>query len=270
VTRVHDLGVLDNDWWIRADPVHLEPGRDRLILTAGPALDLSAEEADRLAAEIAETYATGGWLLKAPHPLRWYLKPPRPAQLQTTPLRDVIGRDIHPCLPTGPDAGPWRTLLNEIQILLHTARVNDERERAGKPPINSLWFWGSGRLPLLRPCGWRQLWSDEPVSCALARLAEVPTRPAPAEFREWKAAAGGEHLVVIETLHDSALYDDPTAWHQALERLDRHWLAPARAALGAGALARLTLQSDGGAGFDLDRHALRRWWRRRRPLPAYR
>src|SRR5687767_4981227 len=31
VTRVLDLGIVDNGWWIRADPVHLSPQRDQLI-----------------------------------------------------------------------------------------------------------------------------------------------------------------------------------------------------------------------------------------------
>src|SRR3990167_2665495 len=29
VTRVLDLGIVDNGWWLRADPVHLSPQRDQ-------------------------------------------------------------------------------------------------------------------------------------------------------------------------------------------------------------------------------------------------
>lgn len=270
VTRVHDLGVIDNEWWIRADPVHLEAARDGLILSAGAALDITPHEAERLAAEIMESYAADGWRLKAPHPQRWYLKPPRAPDLRTTPLSEVTGRDIRSALPHGADGKLWHTRLNEIQILLHTARVNEEREQLGKRPINSLWFWGGGRLPPLKPCPWAQLWSEEPVSRALARLAGIPARAVPTGLDEWfSQALGGAQLVVLDQVREAVLHEDIPAWREGLERLERRWFAPALAALKSGGLASLTLYSDCGQGMQLTRRRLRHWWRRRRALASY-
>src|SRR4030067_3850118 len=85
VTRMLDMGVIDNDWWLRADPVHLGIDRDRLILTDARRLQIAPREANRLVAEIMEVFVADGWLLKAPHPERWYPKPPRAPGLTHAP-----------------------------------------------------------------------------------------------------------------------------------------------------------------------------------------
>ena len=271
VTRVLDLGVIDNGWWLRADPVHLRPERDRLVLADSQTLDLTQNEANGLVAEIMEHYKADGWLLKAARPGRWYLKPPRAPKMTTTPLPEVIGHDIHPSLPQGKDGKAWHTVLNEMQILLHTAKVNEERERHGKLPINSLWFWGGGLLPKLKPVAWTQLWSEEPLSLAFARLAQVPSRAQPADFEAWRRQAdrGGEQLIVLDGLRMTQQYADEPAWAAAMTQLEHQWIAPLFAAVRAGALAQASLVTDTGRQYQLTRRSARRWWRRRRPLAAH-
>lgn len=271
VTRVLDLGVVDNGWWLRADPVHLRPERDRLILLDASLLDLTQDEANRLAAEIMEVYQPEGWVLKAPRPGRWYLKPPRAPKMTTTPLPAVAGRDIHPYLPQGRDGKAWHAVLNEIQILLHSSKVNEERERRDKPPINSLWFWGGGRLPRLQPVAWAEVWSGEPLALAFARLAEVPAHAGPGSFEEWRRLSErpGEHLVVLDTARTAAQYGDLETWAAAMQELDARWMAPLLEALKDGALDAAVLLADSGQRFLLTPAHARRWWRRRRPLASY-
>ncbi|UCH52917.1 MAG: hypothetical protein JSW09_10035 [Pseudomonadota bacterium] len=271
VTRALDLGVIDSGWWVRADPINLVPDRDRLILGDSQTLDLSQEEANGLVAEIMEAYGTDGWSLKAPHPGRWYLKPPKAPQLTTTPLAMIVGRDIHPYLPQGADGKAWHTLLNEMQILLHTAGVNSKREATGKPPINSLWFWGGGRLPKMQPADWLSVWSTESVSRALARLCEIPSAPVPANFLDWKhQARRGRHLVVHDAPRASVAYGDWPAWATAVQDLETNWIAPALAALRQGSIDRISLMDELGSVYVLTPQSARRWWRWRRSLAHYR
>ncbi len=270
VTRALDLGVIDNGWWLRADPVHLHPERDRLILTDSRALDLTPDEANRLVAEIMELYKPDGWLLKAARPGRWYLKPPRAPRITTTPLAEVVGRDIHPYLPRGTDGRAWHTILNEMQILLHTSKVNEERERRGQLPVNSLWFWGGGRLPKLKPMAWNGLWSEEPLSLAFARLAQVPSHARPSDFESWRRQApAGEHLLVLDELRQPLEYNDAGEWGTAIAALEHRWFAPLFAAVREGAIGRALLLTDNGRQFLLTRKLARRWWRWRRPLSDY-
>jgi hypothetical protein len=271
VTRFLDMGVVDRDYWLRADPVHLRPERDRLILADHHLLDLSLEEAQQLVSEIMETYSADGWLLKAPRPDRWYLKPPQAPRITTTALPEVVGRDIHPALPQGPDGKAWHTILNEVQILLHTARVNSRREAAGKLPVNSLWFWGGGRLPRLTAGPMQQVWSAEPVSLGLARLGGSTAHELPAHYAAWsEAAAGGKHLVVLEEARSAVHYRDEAAWAAFIQHLEQNWMQPLYAALKARTLRRLEIYTDTGHGFQLTPRAVRRWWRRTQPLDRLR
>ena len=272
VTRALDIGVIDKGWWLRADPVHLRPERDRLILLDAQLVPLSQEEATRLAAEVLEHYAADGWALKAPRPGRWYLKPPRAARIVTTPLAEVVGKDIHPYLPTGKEGKAWHTVLNEIQILLHTATVNSERESRGELPINSLWFWGSGRLPNISPVEWAQVHSEEPISLALARLSETPSSASPESFSDWQRQSqrSGHHLVVLDGARGAVQYHDVDQWRTFVERLEREWIAPLLGALKDRALAEVTIYTDTSRAFRLSAGQSRRWWRRRRSLGSFR
>ena len=272
VTRMLDMGVIDNDWWLRADPVHLSIDRDRLILTDARRLQIAPREANRLVAEIMEVFAADGWLLKAPHPERWYLKPLRAPGLTTSPLCRVVGQDVHGFLPRGPDDKAWHTILNELQILLHTATVNLEREKEGKLPINSLWFWGGGRLPRIMPVAWSRVWSNEPVSLSLAKLSGTPAAELPGGYAGWRQQAGeaGEHLLVLDELHDAALCHDTARWHEALGKLEADWMEPLLRDLKTGAIESVTLTTDTGASFVLASRQARRWWRRRRALVWHR
>ena len=271
VSRMHDMGVIDNDWWLRADPVHLSLQQDRLILTDARRLDITQDEANRMVAEIMEVFTADGWLLKAPRPDRWYLKPASAPKITTTLLAQAIGQDVHPFLPCGPDGRAWHTTLNEIQILLHTTTVNAEREKDGKLPINSLWFWGGGRLPRIKPVSWTHIWSKEPVSLSLARLSGTPREKTPDRFEDWYKLADrtGEHLVVLDDVHHAALYGDAPGWNNALQRLERDWMMPLLQALKSNAITNATLITDKGMSFSLTSRQARRWWRFRRPLATY-
>ncbi|HWR87976.1 MAG TPA: hypothetical protein VN277_06115 [Acidiferrobacterales bacterium] len=269
VTRVADMGVIDREWWIRADPVYLELGRESLVMRAG--LGLTQDESARLVAELNESLAQDGWLLKAPRPERWYLKPPAAAAITTTPLAAANGRNVHPLLPQGADYKAWHTRLNEIQILLYTSPVNAAREARGLLPANSVWFWGGGRLPQPGAEEWARVSSDDPLSLGLARLAGVPSGPVPMKSAELLAQPGdGDQLLVLGLPAPILSQADAEAWQAALERLVHDWLTPLMAAVHAGALAELTLVSDTGASFRYRRRHRWYFWRRPRPLAAYR
>lgn len=272
VTRIVDAGVVDNDWWMRADPVHLHASGGGLILTDAAELKLTQQEASALVAELMEVFTADGWLFKAAHPQRWYLRPLNPPDIRTHALPDIIGRDIHSYLPYGPDAKAWHTILNEIQILLHTSTVNQAREARGALPVNSLWFWGAGRLPPLGRTDWSQVWSDEPLGLGLARLAGIPGTKLPDSPARWLQAAtpGGTQLVILDQARRAVGYGDADAWGDYIHEIDERWIAPALQALKQNVVQRLTLYTDSGAESTLSARALRRWWRRRQPLGHYR
>ncbi len=245
ITRVADFGVIDNDWWIRADPVHLAAQRDGLILHPDPGL--TAAESERLTTELNEALAADGWLIKSTHPGRWYLKQAGEPRITTTPLNEAAGRNVHALLPQGDDRRLWHTRLNELQILLHTSPVNADRETRGLMSANSVWFWGGGRLPRLGKTAWTTIWADDPLTRGLARLAECVVR-VPQEY-------------------------SPSATHteQELMALDlRHGNEPLQAVVAAlhnGACRSLTVLMESGPAYRCLRWHRWRFWRRPEAAP---
>ena len=272
VTRALDLGVIDNSWWLRADPVHLRADRDRLILADNKVLGVTQDEADRLVSEIMDVYAEDGWVLKAARPDRWYLKPTDVPKLTTIPLPAVIGRDINACLPQGKDRQVWHTILNEMQILLHTAKANADRERRGALPINSVWFWGGGRLPELKHTQWNHVWSTEPVSLALARLSQTPSTGVPESAENWLESdtTPGQHLLVLDQGREAIEYGAVDEWHRFVDAIENNWIAPLVAGLHDKKVSSVSILLETGERFHLNGKTARRWWRRRRPLQRYR
>jgi len=271
VTRMHDMGVIDNDSWLRADPVHFTVDRDRLVLTDARKLDVTRDEANQLVSEIMEAFKSDRWLLKAPHPERWYLKPRRPAKITTTALSQVIGHDVHGFLPTGPDEKAWHALLNELQILLHTASINVEREKKGKLPINSLWFWGNGKLPRITPVTWTRIWSAEPVTLSLAKLSGTPTGTYVSGYDEWRQQTEdqGDYLVVLNEILEASLYEEENRRSEILKQLESSWMAPILRDVQSGVLNTLTLLTTNTVNVTITSRQSRRWWQWKRSFASF-
>lgn len=271
VSYVSDVGHAPAGYCLRADPVHLVPDRDHLVLVDGATLRLSPAEAERLAGELTAHFAEDGWRWVAPVPTRWYLTLPEAPALRTYPLAMASGKAIGEFLPLGGEGKRWHGIMNEVQMLLHASEVNRHRLAMGQIPVSSVWFWGGGCVPAVGHSRWSQVWSNEPVSLGLAELSCTPRSAAPADADAWlhAASAPGEHLLVLEDLSlalRTGAGDDAQA---ALHALQAAWLAPLCAALRGRRLNSLTLYACNGRVFHLTRAGLRRWWRRRLPLRRY-
>lgn len=69
------------------------------------------------------------------------------APLHYPHILSVLGKPANPFIEQSREQLGWYKLLNEMQMFLHAHELNQDRERRGLLPINSLWFWGAGRLP---------------------------------------------------------------------------------------------------------------------------
>ena len=66
--------------------------------------------------------------------------------LPTASLDRVAGQTVDPWMPRQAQAKTLRRLQNEMQMLLYTHPLNDERARYKLPSINSFWVSGTGTL----------------------------------------------------------------------------------------------------------------------------
>jgi hypothetical protein len=256
--------------WLRADPVHLRPDRDRVLLMPSEAFGVAAEEAEGLAAAMTPLLA-GKFSLHAVSPDQWCLRIEGNEQHQfssSSPV-ELAGEDIDPHLPPK----RWHPLLTELQMALYDHPANTAREQRGHPVINSVWLWGAGKLPPAASGPWHSVSAGDPVAIGLGRLAGMRHRPTGTGAADWlgRAPDEGRHLVVIDALRGARASGDPQAHGRRLEELEAKWFAPLLAALKAGRIGMLTVHvPEAAASFEAARGDLRRFWRRPRPLAAYR
>lgn len=248
LTRQLDVGDAVGAYWLRADPAYVRPDINGVrLLACGESLVPSEEDSAALLPALRPLFGDAGFPLDAPTPARWYLRLPAEAKppLFVEPS-EALGSDLFEHLPEGDAGRRWRTLANEAQVVLHNHPWNAKRAAQGKPPINSLWFWGGGILPDFVRTSHASVYADETQLRALA------------------SAAGKEKLGALPAtykFHDAgSLFDLRDA--RDLAALQGHWLQPACDALRQGKLQRLVLDCEDGNTYSLRGSQRWRFWRR--------
>ena len=255
--------------WL-AEPLHLTEGIGRVHLERRGRLRLAAPEAERLAADFNTLYAGSGLALR-PLPGGTFLlaAPAGETPLTCEPARVPAGT-LAESLPSGSGAGALRRLGAELEMWLHQHPLNAERAGRGEPPVSTLWIWGGGAAPARTPpagAARAAVYGAEAYLAGLARLGGSESRPVPPEWPYARTGALESALYALEV--SDALQREPGSdLLRALADLDRRWIAPAVAALGAGSLERLWLLANDRAWCLRSRDRWRRWRRGRAGLEA--
>ena len=245
--RLAALGVKPGDsYWLAADPVTVEIGLANAEI-AGIVDDLTRAQVDALLAALNVHFASDELAFVAPRPDRLFVRAAAATQLSTVTTAAALRRPLRPLLPQGRDAAIWRRWQSEIEMLLHEHPVNVERERAGRAPVNSLWFSEGGTLATpARPAGKIAAFAANGIVSALAAHAGLPVHSLPADFRVAQADAGLVGSIVIAL--DRAL---------DLTSVERAWAAPVRDALAVGSVDPVILLGEDAGDAIV--------WRARRP-----
>ncbi|MFL6692076.1 MAG: phosphoglycerate mutase [Ramlibacter sp.] len=193
------------DGWAWITPCHWRLGTDHGVMHHPQDLRLDAQESQALLAAIRPYFEEDGIQLRYDGPTRWLARGALFATLPTASLDRVIGRVIHPWMARGDAGRPLRRLQQEMQMLLYTHPVNEERSRGGLLPVNSFWASGTGALP------------------------------SPTTARE------PDGLQVTHALRDMALLADWNGWSSAWQQLDAKDCVRLQAAVDAGRSVALTL-----------------------------
>lgn len=255
------------DYWFCLAPLHLQLQRDSFAALHHPGPRAPAHAADLLRALNAH-FAEDGMRFHVSISGRWYLSLPQPVDMQTTPLHQVLGRDIAQCMPVGREALPWHRWMNEVQMLLHDHPVNQALEASGNLPVNSLWLWGGGMMsaPAADSAAFHVI-SDEPLARGLAQAGGGVAMPATGFANAWfdDADVDRMYLVLLDMAHLSTSPD-------SAKTLDHAWLAPLLQALRERRVYRLGLHLATGRAvnsYELRPADFWRFWRRIRSMEAY-
>jgi hypothetical protein len=239
-------------------PVHAVAGMSRMFLAAAESFELEADSREQLrlafnaefgSPEVKLHAAGAGWVLQAPFAAAANDGSPeslRGVALAREPAVSAEGRLL-------------RRLGAEVEMWLSALPFNSARERRGKPPINSIWFWSGAitrAMPALArvPGGLFTNLAPDAWMAGLSSHCSLPFRLA----RDWHEVRETRAAVVI-------LQPDPSRdVTSMLPDWESAWLVPARNDLASGRLADLRLQI-GATAWQLPAPRFARWFRRARP-----
>ncbi len=217
----------DREGWGLVSLCNWQVGIDDVVLGDPAAIEIDAAESAALLAAAHPFFEEDGIALHpSPTPGRWLARAHIFEGLATASIDRAVGHPISQWSPLAEAARPLRRLQNEMQMLLYTQRVNDDRAARGVPPINSFWLSGTGALEAGAP----------PADTA------APT--------------------VSDALRVAALRDDGLGWAEAWQALDAGPIAGLLADYTAGADVTLTLCGDRTAQrYAVQQRGLARWAR---------
>ena len=135
--------------WAHITPCHWQVGQDHVAMGHPHDLQLEARESQALLAAMQPFFEGDGIALEYDSPTLWLARGEVFRDLATASLDRVVGRAVDNWIPRAPEARALRRLQQEMQMLLYTHDVNEERGRAGLAPVNSFWVSGTGALPAL-------------------------------------------------------------------------------------------------------------------------
>ncbi|MCY7319769.1 MAG: phosphoglycerate mutase [Ramlibacter sp.] len=174
-----------SDAWSWITPCHWHVATDHIVMGDPQQLRLDAQASKALLAAMQPFFSQDGIALEFHAPTRWLARGELFRGLPTASLDRVTGRDIDDWVPRVAAAAPLRRLQQEMQMLLYTHPVNDQRASAGLLAVNSFWASGSGVLP------------------------ETATSLPPPQ-----------DLLQVDVLRDAALRQDWPAWAAAWQQVD--------------------------------------------------
>jgi hypothetical protein len=171
---------------------HLEPRSDHVAMGEPDELAITDPESDALMQAMRPYFLEDGLTLHRHLAGHWLVCGEPLRDLPTASVERVRGQAVDAWMPQGERGRILRRLQNEMQMLLYTHPVNDDRGARGLAPLNAFWLSGTGDL-----------------------AAAIPRDPSATTLHA--------------ALRDSALRDDAWSWAQAWLALDAaqgpQWLA---------------------------------------------
>lgn len=238
-------------YWLCAEPVTLEVGRDEVRL-ACIVIDLDTDESAALLSSLRAHFAPDGLEFVERGAGRWWVTLAEPQRLETSPPGAALGKPLIEHLPRGADAPRWRRWQSEMQMLLFEHPVNHARESSGRSPVNYVWMWGGGTLRAGGPAApAAAVFTEAALLRDLARAVGTVAAKAPGSFAALRAASPpASALVWLDALKAPDLQQQLTAfdsdWAAPMERaLDKRELDVTLVIAGSGAALSFTPRGSG-------------------------
>jgi hypothetical protein len=230
-----------------AEPTHLRPNRDQLLISEPELLQLNADESQNIIDEINQHFTDvlhvyyiteSFWLIGLNLDInsdvndvhggkhrdmnnprsKWY------------PILDIIGGNIDDYLPSGGGAIQIIKLLNEVQMLLFNLPINHVRKSEGLLTVNSIWCWDK----VLNNQGM-------PKSHNVFTNANLHTSmniPIAGDITQYFS---NDVLLILDDLYHPYCYQDTYSWVQKIIEYDQTVIKPLMSQLALGVIDKLCM-----------------------------
>ena len=243
-------------YWFLVHPVHFVLQRD--FFTLSNAVKLTGDEKEVLVAHLNRHFPQDALHFMVSHSDDFlYMHVHDDVEVKTYLLSEAMGRDVGKFMPQGPHEMRFKSLLNEVQMLLHDHPINQAREQQGLLTVNSLWLSGGGNFKEMSKPRKQivfQFFGNDPLSAGLASWTGVSCGSLGSDFSSLETKG---HAVVVVN---------------ACEDLETAWFGPLFLGLKSGKLKTLRCHFDvHGMTFTLNLKSLDAWkfWRRLAPIASY-
>ncbi len=228
---VDGLEVGDN-YWLRADPVHFVMQRDCFSLSEPSPLFVSSAHATHMVVSLNAHFAQDGLVFSIGKSGAWYLRADKSTLITTTLPSIALDKNVHHFMPQGVDSAKWKSILNEVQMLLHEHPANDARESSGVLTVNSVWLSGGGVMPAFKVLqdDIELMIANDVLHQGLATRTNTPYLPVPTNLDE-----------VLQNTTQHVRLALPQNNHSQFSSLDEAWFTPLFVALKNKRIEQLTL-----------------------------
>jgi len=218
-----------------ADPVHFEVGMSDVTLTEIIS-GLSEAEAQEILHLLNQHFHQDKLQFIYGSNQHWYVTFPKSESIKTSPLDAVLNKNIVGLLPVSEQRN-WQQIQNEIQMLLHSSELNNQREIAGLTSLNSLWFWGGGKPDIIKSDYEKIFSNDEQEKNEIqgkmfAQAANCEWQKLPQNGIELinqlknQGQRTGKYYVLLDQLQQPVREENLDAYQNVLTHIDENYIKP--------------------------------------------
>ncbi len=230
--------------WFVLNPVHIHVARDHLVLTDQRQLSIDETESRALFDTALPYFQEMGYSLVYGDACTWFVRADDWRDFQTGTPDAACGHNVTLWMPQGQHALQWRKLQNEIHMLWHNHRINENRAERGLPVLNSIWLWGGASA-----------WQQNKRSSSVTDFTHIfNLSNQNIGYRQF-CQSGEQHsnaadviqaqpkhgLLMLDELIAPALANDWSDWLAQWQALEENWFVPLLAALQVGRIKQISL-----------------------------
>ena len=259
--ELYDSGETGNNLWKTiVSPVLLAPNREHLAMVQAEKFDISQRELAEFCCELNLHFQEESLIFKGQQTERWYCFAEIPFEVAQVSPTTIIGENIFPYIPQGDNRRSWQKIFNDCQMLLHHSACNQQRINAGKPEINSLWFWGGGVLPDAYQSNFSQVMTNDSCVKNMGKLGGATSVPLELEHFSQTFAPKQGNLIYLDMLQFT---------EQQLKQLDENVIATLRQTVQDRGIEKLHIVIDNRYLFTVTRKSIRQFWKRKKSLAEF-